>query len=68
MGAEYQIERTAPTVYIDKAGKPVRGYTVSVYLVEFDEYHELQVPDLTEKTVKAACDKLVADRKKLATL
>jgi len=66
--ARFKIERTQPTVYLDKAGRPVRGFVVYVLLTEFDELHELNVPSLLAEVVQAAADQLVEYRDALASL
>lgn len=66
--ADYTIQRTAPTVYLDQSGSAVNGFRVTVYLPEFDETHFLQVASLDPKVVKVAADKLVTQRKALLAL
>jgi hypothetical protein len=39
-----------------------------VYLSDYDEYHELYLPDLNPKTVKQAADELLENRKALSEL
>ena len=64
----YSIERTAPTVYLNESGQAVQGFLVFVRLDDYDELHEVRVPNLTPKTVEAAVNKLVASRDALANL
>jgi len=64
----YKIERTQPTVYLDKGGRAVRGFAVYVLLVEFDEVHEINVPSLSPDTVSEAIEGLIEQRKALAAL
>jgi len=66
--AEFTIDRTTPTVYIDKSGKPVQGYLIQLTLLEFDEVHELRVPSLTKSVVEKAAKDLLAQRRALAEL
>lgn len=66
--ATYSIDHTAPTVYLDKFGKVVNGFQVSVTLLDFNEAHLLNVPTLEPDTVKAAIKKLLDDRNSLASL
>jgi hypothetical protein len=66
--ANYQITNTTPSIYLDKGGKAVTGYTVSVLFPEFDEVHTIQVPSLAMDQVKAAIDSLYAQRAALAKL
>ena len=65
---EYTIDKTAPTIYLDPTGNAIQGYRVTVTLIEFNETHYVQVPDLGPATVKAKVEKLLSDRKALATL
>jgi len=66
--ATYKIERTQSSVYLDKAGRPVKGFAVYVFLVEFDELHELNVPNLSADVVQAAVNELLERRSALAEL
>jgi hypothetical protein len=66
--AEYTIDRTAPAFYLDNRGNPVRGYQVSVTLTQWQEGHDLFVPSLEAEVIKAAADKLLAQRQALAKL
>jgi hypothetical protein len=66
--ADYSITQTVPTVYLDKRGIAVNGYTVYINLPEFDEIHSIQVPNLDANGVKTAVDKLLKDRRALASL
>lgn len=58
----YEIKKTAPTVYLDSTGNAINGFQVTVYFPEFDETQFLQVPSLDPKVVKEAVDKLYTDR------
>lgn len=68
MANSYQITQVTPTTYMNTRGQAVNGYLVFVYLPEFEETHELRLPNINENTVKTASDKLVEDRRKLAKL
>ena len=65
---EFVIERTTSTVYLDEGNNPVTGFEISVRLIEFDEIHSLNVPNLRLETVEAAATKLLAERQALADL
>jgi len=64
----YRIERTQPTVYLDKGGRPVQGFTVYVMLTDFDEVHEVNVPSLNPTVVGAAVEELLTYRTALSQL
>jgi hypothetical protein len=64
--ADYVITRTMPTIYVDRSGNPVHGYTVYFDLPEFDETHYLNVPSLDEAVVRSAIERLLDQRRKLA--
>ena len=66
--ANYTIQRTAPTVYLDQTGSAINGFKVTVHLQDVDETHFLNVSSLDPATVKAAADKLDAQRKALSEL
>ncbi len=66
--SKYQVEKTAPTTYLDARGNAVKGFVVFVHLTDYDESHEVYVPSLDENTVKKAIEKLVTNRDKLANL
>lgn len=65
---EYKIERTQPTVYLDDGGRPIRGFIVTVRLTEYNEIHEIHVPDLGLETVGGSIETLLAQRQALAVL
>jgi len=66
--AIYKVTHTAPAVYADKGGKPVRGFVVTVLLTQFDEQHEVYVPSLDPKVVREAIAVLYNDRAALDDL
>ncbi len=66
--AQYVVEKTADTVYLDDGNNPVQGFQVQIRLMEFGELHTLNVPNLRPETVKAAAELLLEDRKALADL
>ena len=68
MPADYKVETAQPDMYLDAGGKPVRGYVVRVTLTKYAELHDIQVPSLDPKVVKAAIEKLSAQRDALAAL
>lgn len=68
MSDKYSITRTQNTVYLDKAGKAVTGFTVSVYFPEWEEELDIKVPSLNAKDIEAAINKLYADRMALSKL
>jgi hypothetical protein len=64
----YSITHTQNRVYLDKTGKAVQGFSIRVYLQEYDEELEITVPSLEPKTVETAVKKLLADRDAIAKL
>jgi len=66
--AKYKVTLTEPTVYLDQGGKAVTGFLVRVYFPDFDEIHELRVPNLKPETVKVAAETLLEQREALALL
>jgi len=68
MATRFLIERTAPTVYLDARGNAVQGFLVLVHLTDYDELHEVRVPNLTPATVEKEINKLLANRDALANL
>ena len=68
MATEYSVISTTPTVYNDPLAGIVNGYLVRVHLVNYDEVHELRVPKIDPKAVKAEIDKLIKQRDGLAEL
>lgn len=66
--ADYVVERVQPTVYLDKSGNPVNGFVVFVAFPEFDETFTVNVPSIDPKTVKAAVEALLTQRRALAEL
>jgi hypothetical protein len=68
MANNFTVEHTQSTVYLNRSGTAIQGYLVIVNLPEFDEVHELRVPDLKPETVKRAAEELYQQRKALAGL
>lgn len=62
------VTQTVPTVYLDKRGVAVQGFIVYFLLPEFDEVHEVRVPNLAESTVKGEIETLYKQRKALTTM
>ena len=68
MADTYKITATQPWIYSDVQGRVVHGFKVFLVIPEFNETHELTLPSLDQAMVKAAAEKLVKDRKALASL
>lgn len=68
MSPKFTVDKTMPTVYLNNANQAVSGFIVFVTFPEFDETHEVKVPNLAEKTVNDAIQKLYDQRVKLANL
>ncbi len=68
MADKFTITRTQNSVYLDRTGKAINGYSLSVYLPEFDEELTIQVSSLDTKVVQDACNKLYASRSALSNL
>ena len=65
---EFTVERTSDTVYLDEGNNPIQGFEVTIRLIQFDELHTLNVPNIREETVEAAATRLLAQRQILAKL
>jgi len=61
-GKRYKVEKTRPETYLDNANEVVTGFSIRVRLFDYDEIHDLQLPNLNPETVKAEIEKLLADR------
>ena len=68
MTTEYSVISTTPTVYNDPLSGIVNGILVRVHFVAYDEVHELRVPKMDAKLVKAEVDKLLKQRDAVADL
>jgi len=66
--AEYKVERMQTTVYIDKSGQAINGFLATVSFPEFDEVHDLKVPNDKPETVKKAAEAFLDNRRKIAEL
>jgi len=66
--ADYTIDHTQDTFYLDNHGRPVRGFQVDVTLVKWNEGHVLMLPNLDTETVQAAVQALITKREALARL
>ena len=64
----YKITNTRPNVYINQLRQAVNGFQVTVQLIEFDELHLVDVPNLEPTTVSKAVEKLLDNRQGLQNL
>ena len=65
---KYQIEKSSTTTYLDENDNVVSGYALKVRFIEFDELHEINVPDMQPENVKLILDRAVADREAIRDL
>lgn len=65
---KFVVERTTDTVYLDEGNNPIQGFLIQVRLIEFEELHSINVPNLKLDTVEAAAINLLEDRQALADL
>ena len=68
MAERFQVESVRPDVFLDKARTPVNGYTITVFLPEYQETHEVRVLTQEKAEAKRAIDKLIAWRDGLNSL
>ncbi len=68
MTKRYSVGQTTDTTYLDTRKQAVKGFSVSVTLLDYDETYEVLVPNLNEATVKKAIEDLLTKRDKLANL
>lgn len=67
MAQRYTIIDTQPTVYNDKLKGIVNGVLVRFTMTDYDELHEVRVPELNAPAIKAAIEKVLAERDLLAS-
>ncbi len=68
MTRKYSVGTTTDTTYLDARKQAVKGFAVSVTLLDYDETYEVLVPNLNEATVKKEIEALLTKRDKLAML
>ena len=68
MAGKYSIVDTQPTVYQDPIKGVVNGVLVRFTLDDYNEVHEIRVPEMNVQTVKTAIEKVVKQRDDLAAL
>ncbi len=66
--SEYSVTSVRPSTYLNKAGKPVNGYALTVYFPEFDESFEVRVATRDPKVAEAEIAKELEFRRSLAEL
>jgi len=66
--ADYKVTSVRPSTYMNKAGKPVNGYAVTVYFPEFDEAFEVHVATRDKDAVATEISKELEFRRGLADL
>lgn len=67
-GKRYDIRATRNRVYLDKGGKAISGYALTVYLPLYDEELEVIVPSLEPKEVDKIVSNLIDQRDGIASL
>ena len=65
---KYQIEKTTTTTYLGENDNVISGFSLKVRFIEFDELHEINVPDMQPENVKSFLDQAVSDREKIRDL
>jgi len=68
MAAKYIIDSTQPTIYQDHIKGIVNGVLVRFTLVDYNEVHEVRVPEMNVDTVKKAIEKILKQRDEIASL
>lgn len=68
MAGKFSVVSTQPYTYQDATSRLVHGYRVFFKIIQFDEVHEVNVPNLDPLTVQAAVGPIIANREKLAQL
>ncbi len=68
MAEQFSVQSTQNTLYLDRGGQPVNGYRIRVLLEDFDEIHDLNVPNLKPETVMRAVEDLLIQRRALRDL
>ena len=68
MAGKYTILETSPTVYQDPVKGVVSGVLVRFTLDDYNEVHEIRVPEMNVATVKTAIEKISKQRDDLAAL
>jgi len=66
--ADFTIDRTQPTTFLDNAGNPIDGFLVTVTLTQWNEGHQVQVASLAPNDVGVAIQQLIEDRQALDDL
>ena len=64
----YHVDGARDYTYLDKQGKPVNGFMLTVTLYEFDEVISVPVPDMKAATARKAIEERLNDRRALADL
>lgn len=67
-GKKYKIEKTRPISYMGELDQVINGYSVRVRLFDFDELHEINLPNISPETVSKAVNQLISDREALSNL
>lgn len=65
---KYQIEKTLTAPYLGENDQVINGYTLRVRFIEFDELHEINVPDLSPESVKLKLDQAIKNREAVRDL
>lgn len=68
MAERYKVLSVRPSTYVGKSGRVIQGYSVLFELPEYDEEHELNVPDSRPETVKDVLSKFADDRDAIANI
>lgn len=66
--ADYTVTNVRPSTYLNKGGKPVNGYAITVYFPEFDESFEVRVANRDKDAVASEIVKELEFRRSLVDL
>jgi hypothetical protein len=63
-----QVKSARPDVFLDDQGKAINGWSLTVYLVDFNETHQVRVATQDKKEAAQKISTLIAWRESLLDL
>lgn len=64
----WKVENTKSSMIFDKTGSPINGVTLTVLLLPWEEYHEVEFASMDEDLVADTLNELLAQRVRLEEL
>jgi len=66
--SKYIVRSTEPVLMPDAKRGAINGVLITIYLPDYDEVHEIRIPEMNAKLAQTAIEQFVKQRDTLASL